>query len=442
MSVSIIYDSVAIANADFNRRVKPPRNEINPFGNQSRKKLRVVFNTVRRFPMILYYVFWKYKFNYDLVLIAVMMNGMSLEYVSPWEYLRLRDIDTKEPYENGDKYIDLKCNIDIVLAACTNNYLAFQFASPILRDNPEFVERIIDINGLALEFASETCRAIPNIIIKAVRNNAFAFRFASIEFKMILDNALFAVAIEPRVIAYVPIELRDNLELIEYVIEIDPYIGYYYASHKIQKMPIIMKRLISGMLDNISKMLEVIDSSWSNYNELWNLILSSNPSNIVYIFPSVLTKYGILRAFKLARKVEDKDLITIMMRRMPKRILFDRDILSKILYAEPTLMREMPYETRTNLYYVALVLSRVMNGLDYCEDIVSKKILLGNAMIRYIEEDKRKSMISIIEFCLCEAKNRINGKEKMNKYDRRRVIEYLLSPSFFKLSIKNLRRSW
>ena len=106
---------------------------------------------------ILKYVSDNLKKNKAVVLSAVQLNGLSLEFASE----------------------ELKNDEDIVLAAVRQNGNALQFASDNMKKINSVVLEAVSQNGLSLQYASKELQADKDVVLAAVRKNGSAVQFAS-----------------------------------------------------------------------------------------------------------------------------------------------------------------------------------------------------------------------------------------------------------------------
>ena len=74
-------------------------------------------------------------------------------------------------------------DLELVLAAVTQNGRALQFAGPIFQEDFDVVVAAVRNDGNALEFALPALQANPTIAMTAIRSNVHAMRFVSSELR-------------------------------------------------------------------------------------------------------------------------------------------------------------------------------------------------------------------------------------------------------------------
>ena len=88
----------------------------------------------------------------------------------------------------------------------------FQFVSPELKKDREFVLEVLEINGLVLEYVSPEFQADPKLVLAAVKQNAEAFQFVSQKLKENREFVLEAMAINWEVSEYISPELKKEFQ--------------------------------------------------------------------------------------------------------------------------------------------------------------------------------------------------------------------------------------
>jgi hypothetical protein len=101
------------------------------------------------------------KDNYYVVMGAVALNGLALEYSS---------VAWKGNHTNG---------VDVVKNAVNQNGMALQFATENLKKDENVVKNAVNQNGMALQFAIENLKKEKNVVIEAVKKTGMALQFAS-----------------------------------------------------------------------------------------------------------------------------------------------------------------------------------------------------------------------------------------------------------------------
>ena len=88
----------------------------------------------------------------------------------------------------------------------------FQFVSPELKKNREFVLEVLKINGLVLEYVSPEFQADREVVLEAVKQNGDAFEFASQKLKENREFVLKAIDINWKVLEYISPELKKEFQ--------------------------------------------------------------------------------------------------------------------------------------------------------------------------------------------------------------------------------------
>jgi len=110
--------------------------------------------------------------NRDVVLAAVMANGMALQFAVEWQ----TDKDVVCAAVSRDcfalRYVadTLKADREVILAALEgqSHRDVLRLAAEPMRDNKEVVLAVLRKHGYALEFASERLRADPEVVQVAI----------------------------------------------------------------------------------------------------------------------------------------------------------------------------------------------------------------------------------------------------------------------------------
>lgn len=98
---------------------------------------------------------------------------------------------------------------------------SFQFVSPVLKEDREFVLEMLKINGLVLEYVSPEFQADRELVLEAVKQNVSALEYASPKLKADREFILEVVETEKakiyfKLLEYVSPELNEEfLKLIK-----------------------------------------------------------------------------------------------------------------------------------------------------------------------------------------------------------------------------------
>lgn len=135
---------------------------------------------------------WPAREHRRLVLAAVRIDGLTLEYASE----------------------ELRADRDVVLAAVTRSGWALKHASLELRADRDVVLAAVERCCLALTQASEALRADRDFVLAAVARNGLALQCLLPHFRADRDIVLAAVAKNGRALEYASVELRANREVV------------------------------------------------------------------------------------------------------------------------------------------------------------------------------------------------------------------------------------
>jgi hypothetical protein len=136
--------------------------------------------------------------NFDIVLLAVQIDGHALAFASP----RLQDND------------------NIVLAAITQDYDALKYASDRLKDTPDMVLACVRSSAIQrhhskiLQYASERLQNNRVFVLTIVQINPFELYAALPEFKDDYEIVLAAVSKDNNALRYASSRFKNNSDLI------------------------------------------------------------------------------------------------------------------------------------------------------------------------------------------------------------------------------------
>lgn len=136
----------------------------------------VVLHAVQRDGLSLQYASPELQEDKEVVLNAVQRDGLSLQYASP-ELQADKEVVLHAVRENGFalQYTPLK-DLDVIMAAVSQNYLAFQIVSELL--DKEFVKRVLFLDGRCYPDIDDRLKDDPEMMAYARYSQIpFLFRF-------------------------------------------------------------------------------------------------------------------------------------------------------------------------------------------------------------------------------------------------------------------------
>jgi serine/threonine-protein kinase RIO1 len=136
----------------------------------------VVLHAVQRDGLSLQYASPELQEDKEVVLNAVQRDGLSLQYASP-ELQADKEVVLHAVRENGFalQYTPLK-DLDVIMAAVSQNYLAFQIVSELL--DKEFVKKVLFLDGRCYPDIDDRLKDDPEIMAYARYSQIpFLFRF-------------------------------------------------------------------------------------------------------------------------------------------------------------------------------------------------------------------------------------------------------------------------
>ena len=105
---------------------------------------------------------------------------------------------------------------------------AIKYTNPSLKQNKEFILKVMEINGLALEFVDESFKNDKDIVLAAVRQNGLALKFASPELQKDEDVVLAAIQQNAFAIEFAP-ELQSNKMIALVTVRLDGRAAFFLA---------------------------------------------------------------------------------------------------------------------------------------------------------------------------------------------------------------------
>jgi hypothetical protein len=136
----------------------------------------VVLHAVQKDGQSLQYASKKLQEDKEVVLHAVQRDGLSLQYASP-ELKADKEVVLHAVRENGFalQYTPLK-DLDVIMAAVSQNYLAFQIVSELL--DKEFVKKVLFLDGRCYPDIDDRLKDDPEMMAYARYSQIpFLFRF-------------------------------------------------------------------------------------------------------------------------------------------------------------------------------------------------------------------------------------------------------------------------
>lgn len=122
------------------------------------------------------------SFDFDIVMAAVLQDGMALRYAAPCLQGH-RDIVRAAVSQHGGalKYASaaLQSERDIVMSAVCRHGRSLEYAALCLRGDAELVLQAVRQNGLALLYAAAALRGERDIVLAAVCQNGWALKHAA-----------------------------------------------------------------------------------------------------------------------------------------------------------------------------------------------------------------------------------------------------------------------
>ena len=240
--------------------IKKNPDNVNYLPNHYYNDFDIMLMAVRLNGMLLKKVSKNLIQNYYIVHAAVSQNGRALEYVFNYEIEFVDDYE--EEYDSHGSYKtfigryivdDSRENLinkeSIVLAAVRNYGFALEYASYRLKNNKFIVSEAINTNGTALEFASDQLRRNQELIFKAISNDF---------------NAIYT--------SYLEHSLKDAFLTIKYG-PIDRKMNYLYKNIKdgtLIPYAMIWLKLIPSECH--IQLLNWINSNIYDYKNLFNVI--------------------------------------------------------------------------------------------------------------------------------------------------------------------------
>jgi hypothetical protein len=99
----------------------------------------------------------EFQDDYEIVMSAVIQNGLALQYVNQ----------------------NLKCNSDVIITAMNQNVYDFDFIPNKVYGDVKIMHEIVKIDGFALRYASDDIRGNREIVIDAIKQEPFSLRYVT-----------------------------------------------------------------------------------------------------------------------------------------------------------------------------------------------------------------------------------------------------------------------
>ena len=177
----------------------------------SRRKL--MLKAVKHEGVLLKYASRQLKNDRAIVLAAITQNWEAFQFASAG-LKRDTDITLFAVRKNGLALAFasdvLKNNKKVVFKAVSQNWEALKYASEKMKENFNLVLIAINQNGLALAFASELLKNDKKIVFEAVSQNWEALKYVSAKMKGDFDLLLFAVRQHGLALRYASEELKGD----------------------------------------------------------------------------------------------------------------------------------------------------------------------------------------------------------------------------------------
>jgi hypothetical protein len=101
---------------------------------------------------------------------------------------------------------------NIIFDFLKQNIGTFQYLNHDLRDNKEFVEKLLELDGSVLQYASSRLQADKELVRKAVRNNPLSFKYASTELQQDLLFSAKMARINTQAIEHLDDETKEKIK--------------------------------------------------------------------------------------------------------------------------------------------------------------------------------------------------------------------------------------
>ena len=210
--------------------------------------------------LILNFLSFEMRNDYDLVSFIVNKNGLELEFAS-------------------DK---LKNNPEIVKLACLNNGLALKYASIELRNNPEIINIAISSNNHSFKFVSNDLRNDYELVLNVCKLNGFLLRYVSVNLR---DNEIIALeAIKNTIYSFdfISTRLKNDKHFLFNAFQLNP--NLYLIDMDISNKNFIKKiRDISINIFDLDFMKEnafYLDK-FKNFKDIINYLINKNKFEII-----------------------------------------------------------------------------------------------------------------------------------------------------------------
>jgi len=179
----------------------------------------------------------KLKGDKNVVMFAVKQFGYALMYATV-ELQKDLDIVLSAVKQNGMALqfasYDLRCNLDVIVAALNQTKHALNLVPKKVYNNPEIMHAIVKIDGIALCYASIEISNNREIVLDAIKQDPFALKHASQRLRGDPEIVLTAVKQCGTTLRFASNELCNDLEVVTTAIVQNGF-SICYASEKLQK---------------------------------------------------------------------------------------------------------------------------------------------------------------------------------------------------------------
>jgi hypothetical protein len=135
----------------------------------------------------------------------------------------------------------LRRDPDVIIAALSENGLAFWILEDELCENREFIFTAVRQTGRALHYAPRWCRNDAAIMMAAVENNGLMLELASDELQSDVKIVKAAVNQCGMALQYASEPLKDNHSIVKSALASDGGSAIRFASDRLRQVPALMK---------------------------------------------------------------------------------------------------------------------------------------------------------------------------------------------------------
>lgn len=206
----------------------------------------------------------EYRYNPQIVLKALEINGNNLSYVSNQQ----------------------KADKELVKVAVKHTPSAFQFADISLKSDFDFLSEIIKTDANAVEFFDDEFKKNKEFALEAVKNKASSIRY--FDEKLRNDDEIITKAIQeglvndnyPTFLEYLPKKYQDNKNIVTKILELNG-LELEFASNNLKDD---LDCVITAVRRNEYAIKHSSDKFKSNLNCFIEVLLATKKSHIVEFF--------------------------------------------------------------------------------------------------------------------------------------------------------------